>query len=156
MSVHLRNILGDATLFDLNFLYDLLKERAPEESISHKKMPSYTDHVTFVLDNNYYKYWALIEITQEVTYQKFIDIIKIPVGSVYLTNRNEIGIHIKKDYRGKGYGKAAIDNIKSLFKGPFYANVSPKNIESQEFFTKNGFELIQYTYILDTYSKEVT
>ena len=34
---------------DIRFLYNQLKERDPTINISHKKMPSYTEHSKFVL-----------------------------------------------------------------------------------------------------------
>ncbi|SVB98178.1 uncharacterized protein METZ01_LOCUS251032, partial [marine metagenome] len=33
---------------DYEFLYDLLLQRNPDANISHKKMPTYEEHVNFV------------------------------------------------------------------------------------------------------------
>ena len=38
---------------DLKFLYQHLKERDPKENISHQQMPTYTEHVKFVLSSPY-------------------------------------------------------------------------------------------------------
>ena len=37
--------LIDVNSTDFRFLYNLLKERNPNANISHKKMPTFTDHV---------------------------------------------------------------------------------------------------------------
>ena len=45
---------------DSKFLFELLKERDPRTNISHKKMPSYDEHVNFILSNPYV-IWYIIE-----------------------------------------------------------------------------------------------
>lgn len=122
---------------DLEFLYNLLLERDSRVNISHKKMPSYDEHIKFVLSKPYTK-WYIVNLEGK------------KVGSVYLSKQDEIGIFLKKDIQGKGLGKYALNILKK--KNPrkrFIANVNPKNKNSAKFFRQNGFKLIQHTYELE-------
>ncbi len=119
---------------DYRFLYDLLKERDPKANISHKKMPSFSEHVKFVSTKPYSK-WYIIERDHE------------KVGSIYLSKNDEIGIFVKKSFHRTGVGKIAINHL--IEKNPrnrYLANVSPKNKKSLEFFKNNSFNLIQHTF----------
>ena len=138
----LKKIIVDVNLklvtkSDFLFLFKLLKERNPSENISHKKMPTYKKHVKFI-SSKPYKKWYIIKYQNK------------KVGSIYLTDRNEIGIFIKKEFQVKNIGTKA---IKSLMKKDsrirYLANINPKNIKSIKFFKKNGFKLIQHTYELE-------
>ena len=44
---------------DFRFLYDLLKERTSSTNISHKKMPTYKEHVKFVNSKPYAKWYVI-------------------------------------------------------------------------------------------------
>ena len=70
---------------DLKFLFNHLKERDPREKISHKKMPTYDEHVKFVLSKPYSKWYIIFERNKKI-------------GSVYLTKADELGLHLKKEY----------------------------------------------------------
>ena len=127
---------------DIEFLYDLLENRDSRTNISHKKMPSFEQHVKFVSSKPYQKWYI---ITNN----------KIRVGSIYLSKQDEIGIFIEKKYQNKGIGKKAI--IELMKKNPkkrFLANVSPKNKKSMKFFKRNGFKLIQHTLELESITKK--
>ena len=118
-------------------LYELLRERTEQQSISHKKMPTYQEHCRFV-DSKPYKDWFLIEDHGEA------------VGAIYLTHQNEIGVFIFKKYQGKGYGPLAIHMLMCRFPGErFLANINPNNAASIKCFTQLGFKLIQQTYELE-------
>ncbi|MDC0041947.1 GNAT family N-acetyltransferase [Candidatus Nitrosopelagicus sp.] len=122
---------------DLRFLYNHLKERDPIAYISHKSMPSYKEHVKFVLSKPY-SYWYIIKIN------------KTKLGSIYLSKQNEIGIFLRKEFQGSGIGGYILEML--LKKHPrkrFLANISPKNKNSMKFFKKHRFNLIQYTYELE-------
>jgi len=126
---------------DYLFLYELLKERDPRVNISHKKMPSFAQHVKFVLSKPYAKWYVIVEDKKDV-------------GSVYLTKNNEIGIFIKKNIQGKGVGFRALKLL--MEKNPrnrYLANINPKNKRSIIFFKNNGFSLIQHTYELQNTSR---
>ncbi len=121
---------------DCEFLYDLLNERHPSANISHKKMPSFSQHVIFVLSKPYSK-WYVIEALQK------------NVGSIYLTENDEIGIFIKTDFHGKGIATCAMNQLmKKNPRSRYLANVNPKNKKSIKFFKNHEFNLIQYTYEL--------
>jgi len=121
---------------DYRFLYNLLKERDPKANISHKKMPTYDEHVAFV-SSKPYAYWYVIEYNGKKS------------GSIYLSKNNEIGIFLRKSLTGKNIGRVALELlIKKTNKLRYLANVNPKNKKSLEFFKNNGFTMIQYTFEL--------
>jgi RimJ/RimL family protein N-acetyltransferase len=121
---------------DVRFLYNQLKERDPITNISHKKMPTYTEHSKFVLSNPYSKWYIILHKNKKI-------------GNAYLTKTNEIGIFILKSIKIKGIGTIALEEIiKKNPRSRYLANVSPRNNKSSNFFKKNGFKLIQYTYEL--------
>lgn len=122
---------------DFRFLFNLLKEREPKANISHKKMPTYSEHVKFVKSRPYSKWYVIVKS-------------KIRIGSIYLSKNNEIGIFLKKSHHGKGFGNDALGLL--MEKNPrtrYLANVNPKNLASIKFFKNNGFKLIQYTFELE-------
>lgn len=129
--------LKDVTKNDYEFLFTMLKERDPRVNISHKTLPTYKEHIKFVKSKPYsHWYVILMEDTK--------------VGSIYLSKQNEIGIFIKKDFQGYSIGKNALQILmKKHPRKRFLANTSPKNTKSINFFKKNGFLLIQYTYQLE-------
>lgn len=118
-------------------LYALLSERTPEQSISHRRMPTLAQHRAFV-ESHPYQYWALVEVDGEV------------VGAVYLTRQDEIGISIYKAHRGKGFGPNAVRMLME-YMGPrnYLANINPLNEASARMFKKLGFSICQHTYRLD-------
>lgn len=120
-------------------LYLWLAQRTPEQSISHKTMPTWTQHRQFVLAKPY-KYWFLIETTDEPVTRL--------VGSIYITHKHEVGIHIDSADRGKGYGSQALAQLREVVPGPLLANINPENEPSIAFFTRHGARLIQHTYEL--------
>tara|TARA_B100000029_G_scaffold406922_1_gene407675 strand:+ start:2585 stop:3001 length:417 start_codon:yes stop_codon:yes gene_type:complete len=128
--------LKSVTKTDVRFLYNQLKERDSKINISHKRMPSYSEHTKFVLSKPYSKWYIIYYKNRKV-------------GNVYLSKMNEIGIFILKTIKVKGLGSLVLEQV--LKKNPkrrYLANVNPKNVKSAEFFKKNGFKLIQHTYEL--------
>lgn len=128
----------------LRTLYDLLGERTAEQSISHKKMPTWEEHTDFVWrsglrDTYRYESWCLVE-NDEGAY----------AGSIYLTERNEIGIHVFLKFRRRGYGEAACREIMASH-GPrrYRWNTNPQNAASIALAEKLGFKLAQHTYSLE-------
>ena len=94
---------------------NLLKERDPSTNISHKKMPTYDEHVKFVQSKPYSKWYIIFKSKQKV-------------GSIYLSKNNEIGIFLSKKFQGKNIGDFALNDL--IKKNPgerFLANVNPKN-----------------------------
>ena len=137
VDIKLKNITEE----DFKFLYDLLGERNPEVNISHKKMPTFEEHIKFILSKPY-KEWNVLLLG------------KNKIGSVYLSKQNEIGIFIKKEFQNKGLGKIVLDLIIEKNGNLRYlANVNPNNVNSINFFTNYGFKIIQHTYELDKNEK---
>jgi len=119
---------------DSKFLFDLLKERDSRANISHKKMPTYTEHIKFIKSKPYSKWYIIFKSKQKI-------------GSIYLSKNDEIGIFISRKFQGKNMGDFALDElIKKNPRKRFLANVNPKNKKSIKFFKKSGFDLIQHTY----------
>ena len=119
---------------DVKFLFDLLKERDPRANISHKKMPTYSQHTKFIKSKPYSKWYIILKSKQKI-------------GSIYLSKNDEIGIFLSKKFQGKNVGNFALNEL--MEKNPrkrFLANVNPKNKKSISFFKNNNFKLIQYTF----------
>ena len=130
MLVRLRNV----NQLDFRFLYNLLKKRNPNANISHKQIPTYSEHVKFIKSKPYTK-WNIIEYGKQ------------KIGSIYLSKNDEIGIFLKKQFQGKNLAQESLELFMKMNPRKRYlANFSPKNIGSQKFFKKNDFKLIQYTY----------
>ncbi len=110
---------------DCDFLYDLLKEKDPRANISHKMMPSFSK-------------WYVIEVSTN------------NIGSIYLTQNNEIGISIKNDFEAKEIISQIINLlIKKHPRSKYFVNVNPKNGKYIQFLKNHKFHLIQHTYQLD-------
>ncbi len=121
---------------DYQFLYDLLSMRNPKANISHKKMPTYLQHVKFIKSKPYSKWYVILNDKERI-------------GSIYLSKNNEIGVFLNKKIQSKGYGHQALKQI--IERNPrkqYLANINPNNKKSIEFFMRNQFKLIQYTYEL--------
>ena len=126
--------LKSVTNSDVKFLFDLLKERDPCANISHKKMPTYSQHTKFIKSKPYSKWYIILKSKQKI-------------GSIYLSKNDEIGIFLSKKFQGKNVGNFVLNEL--MKKNPrkrFLANVNPKNKKSISFFKNNNFKLIQYTF----------
>jgi len=121
----------------LDLLYELLSERTPAQSISHKEMPTFTQHEKFV-EGRPYAVWYFITLDEDTS---------SVLGHLYLTPDKEIGIAIFNSFQGQGIGSAALEELFRIHKGPFYANISPANRDSMDFFEKHKFTHIQNTYL---------
>ena len=126
--------LKPVTKNDALFLYELLKTKDPIANISHKKMPSYDEHVNFILSNPY-AIWYIIEYEGK------------KIGSVYLSKHDEIGIYLVDNSLYDKIGKSIIKLlIKNNPRKRYLAKVSPQNKKLQNFFVNNGFIGLEYTY----------
>ena len=117
-------------------LYNLLFERTKEQSISHKAMPSYEEHLRFIASKPYMA-WYLIEVNGAM------------VGAVYLSKQREIGISIFKQWQGQGFAWDAVTELMRRHPGRFLANINPANVASIGLFTNLNFKHIQNTYELE-------
>ena len=129
--------LTSVTKNDSLFLYNLLKERESNINISHKKMPTYAQHMKFIESKPYSK-WYIIKLSNK------------KIGSAYLSKQNEIGIFIIKNMHQQKLGTSVLNIlIKKNHRKRYLANINPKNKKSMGFFKKNGFKLVQYTFELE-------
>lgn len=141
-----------ANVEHLKVLYDLLAERTPEQSISHKKMPTWEEHLEFAeryrprgpLErwSDSYLGWYLVDPDANTPFL---------AGAVYLTVRAEIGVSIFKRSQQQGFGSAAIRLLMQRH-GPdhrYLANINPANDASRKMFEKLGFKTIQHTLALE-------
>lgn len=120
--------------FYSHFLFNLLAGRHWYQNISHKGMPTYDQHVEFIMSKPY-AVWYVISIDGRF------------VGSVYLSKQDEVGIFLIDGIHGQGIGGAALANLIALHPRQRYlANINPANTESIQFFAKYGFHLIQKTF----------
>jgi hypothetical protein len=126
---------------DHQFLFDLLKERKQYENISHKNFSTYKDHVKFVISKPYSRWYIIFQSFDRI-------------GSVYLTQINEIGIHVKNginiDYV---FNEVISDIIKKNPRKRYLINLNPKNYRLLKNLKKNNFKLIQHTYELTNFKK---
>lgn len=134
----------------VDLLWALMLTRSSKEdqhtNISHREMPTFEQHVQFVRSKPYYL-WFLIFAPGEG-----------PIGSINVTDRNEIGIVLDPQYRGKGYGREAVQHLLKIYPplpaipskrpGHFVANINPKNEASIRLFTSLGGVHISNTYRL--------
>ena len=137
----------------LEFLYELMKEREPEVNISHRAFPSFEQHRQYVTRRPY-RFWYLIERQAEGKEEP------VWIGFISATHANEIGIVIRKPFRGNGFGPMAIGQLMLGHKpnpaepgvrtGNWVANIAPANQHSQRTFAKLGFRKIQETFELLT------
>ena len=129
----------------VEFLFELLMERPAKANISHVQPPSYEQHERFVRSRPY-RDWFLI-VNEESYF----------VGSVYLTNQNEIGIAVHTQFQHRGYAIQALHMARKIPPLPgipgrrsssYVAHVAANNEESHALFTKAGGRLLSMTYVL--------
>lgn len=129
MNLTLRSVKKE----DYKFLYKLLKQRPKDECISHRKMPSYKEHVKYLR-----------------TFPFFLNIIILvdgkSVGNLYETDRHEIGIHVLPgyDYLVRNIVEALICQC-GRSKERIYFNINPKDKRFKSLLRKHC-RLIQHTY----------
>lgn len=127
-------------------LYDLLMERTPNQSISHR-YTSFDDHCRF-FDSRPYRIWNLVKAVGEEDF----------VGAMYISHQNEIGLFIFSRFQGRGYGREAVQQIlesyrpspgkKSIVSDSFILNVSVNNIGAQKFWESVGARPVQVSYTI--------
>jgi len=119
----------------LDVLYELLAERTPAQSISHREMPTLTQHKRFVESQPYAEWWFI------VSHHDYTNIF----GCIYVTVEREIGISVFNQWQGQGIGTEAMEILLRTHPGKFLANIAPGNQDSIDFFAKHGFTHIQNT-----------
>ena len=133
-------ILKDVKKSDCSFLYELLSERKLYVNISHKKNPTYANHVKFVMSKPYSKWYIIYYGKQKI-------------GSIYLTKQDEIGAHFKelpKQQKQNPEMDLWLHAVKMIVKknprNRYLVNINPKNTRMKNSLKNVGFKLIQHTY----------
>tara|TARA_A100001035_G_C27656791_1_gene441906 strand:- start:331 stop:753 length:423 start_codon:yes stop_codon:yes gene_type:complete len=124
----------------IEFLYCLLKNK--KFNISHEKLPSHEEHVKFVKDNPYRK-WFLISIKNLIS------------GSVYITYENHIGINLPSNNSEEYYQILKfifqkfnpLKEIKSIRNKHFMVNTVKENKNLINAINRHRMREIQRTYI---------
>jgi len=130
---------GDA----VHFLYQLLSERRPEVNISHKAMPSFTQHEAFCASRPYKGWWLIVNYAHSSGWHNNV---RNAVGACYITHMGEIGIQISCEHQRKGYARTALNTLIEMHKGQrLLANIAPGNEASRKLFEGFGFKHIQDT-----------
>lgn len=131
MEIKLLDVYTDYGSLRLTYekqLFGLLHEREPYQNISHKEMPSLEQHLEFVRSKPY-DCWYVIYSEGDF------------VGSIYLGKESNIGLFIRKKYKGQGIGKQALRELIKLHPRDHYlANIAPNNQASFVFFLNMGFK----------------
>ena len=125
----------------IEILYNLLKERV--HNISHKQLPSYDEHKSFIL-NHPYREWFLVK--NNSTYY----------GSIYVLDNNCIGINIdtdnmniiKKSINWVVSEIKPLPGIKSVRNKDFHININPNNKKMAKLLDNLNADLIEHTYII--------
>lgn len=121
-----------------NIPYQLLQEREPYQSISHRAMPTWEEHCAYVRSKPHLAWYA------------FKSSADFTAGCVYLSKHREIGIGVLHAHRGQGLAKEAVQAIMAKHPGRFLANVTLANSVSRQLFYSLGFRLLSQTYILES------
>ena len=100
-------------------------------------MPNYNQHVKFVKSKPYAFWYIVIENGERI-------------GSVYLTDLDEVGISFVKRKKGKGLEEEVLKIImKKHSRKRFFVNISTKNKKLELLVKKIGFKMIQKTYEIE-------
>ena len=126
----------------IDILYDLLASR--KHGISHRSMPSYAEHETFVR-NHPYRAWFLIRDGEH------------PIGTVYLQTDNSIGVHIAEERLADCLAPVLdwvltsfepLPAVKSVRAGGFSIHVAPDDKALIGALESRGLRVAQITYAL--------
>jgi len=129
--VELRVVSND----DLEFLYNMLKERDETMTIFHKTMPTFEEHVKFVMSKPYDAWYIILVDSRKI-------------GHIYINNfqdkhlKNQVGWWIKKEYQGVGFVIPAFTKLKQMHeRSKYVATINPKNKPAIYLIEKLGFKL---------------
>lgn len=122
-------------------LYQLLKKRTEQFSISHAAVPDYAQHVEFYRSKPY-RVWYIIEQDGQ------------SMGSAYITENNEIGVFVIDEAQELEQRvlqqlistHSPLPAIKSRRAGSFSLNVNPSNQRLIDSALALGGQHIQNTY----------
>ena len=121
--------LQEITENDAEFLYDMLKERDATINVTHKKLPTFVEHLEFIKSDTYDAWYIILVESKRV-------------GHIHIYNDDTIGWFIKKEFKGLGFVIPAFEELMRLHKRKKYlGRVNPKNYEAQNLLIKLNFVL---------------
>ena len=143
---------------DIEYLYELLKERDSSITITQTSLPTKTEHESFVQNQiesikgknkkikkmglDAYDGWYII--TSD----------KINLGSIWIEEDGNIGLQIEKKFQNMGIGVISFKKIQVIHhKKNYKTTVSTKNHDSIKFCEKMGFVLTEKNSDRNIYSK---
>lgn len=113
---------------DIEFLYEILKERDETVNVTHKKIPTFEEHKKFVNSKPYDAWYIILKDSRKV-------------GHINL-DHFEIGWFIKKEYQKFGFAVEAFRKLKQAHKRTkYFGKVNPKNEPARKLLEKLGFKL---------------
>ena len=123
----------------LDILFDLLKIR--KHTVSHLELPSYEDHINFV-KNHPYRKWYIIYLNNEY------------IGTFYLTFNNSIGLNLIEKYQNQDKSVLLyiikkfkpLKELKSVRPTCFYINIPINHDKLEETIKDIGGVITQKTY----------
>tara|TARA_Y100001968_G_scaffold325992_1_gene368245 strand:- start:1551 stop:1991 length:441 start_codon:yes stop_codon:yes gene_type:complete len=122
-----------------NFLFELLKNK--KFPISHQMMPTFEEHLNFIANHPYYK-WFLIILE------------KRKIGSIYINKDNSVSLQILDDRKYlaeliiKRFEESFLPQtpIKSLRASNFFFNLHPDDKFMKKVLHNNGYHLSQVSF----------
>jgi hypothetical protein len=123
---------------DFGWLYALMAHRDPRANISHSWLPTWEDHCAYWKDKR--DRWEC-RIVSTAKGER--------IGYYYVTDKDEIGVHVNECARLNGYDAAILKYIVSTHAGKrLLANVAPNNPWGGVL-EDNGLTELQTTYVRD-------
>jgi len=122
-------------------LFELLSQR--NHSVSHRDMPSRSDHEEFV-QKNPYRVWYLVKYKE------------CYIGTVYLTYENHVGISLPSACYSKfpdvlawiAQSHQPLVGIKSVRPSCYQINIPIGDVGLTDVLAKLGYKQVQVTYLL--------
>jgi len=141
-------ILSEVTADDIDFLYELLKERKHFQEIygnDVELIPPFEQHERFVRnyleknEQNVYEAWYIISILKDNKLEK--------VGSIPLKKDGEWGYQLLKKYHNRGIGQTAAKKLFNLHSSKkFWGKCKANNKRAIHLLEKLGFELTELIF----------
>jgi RimJ/RimL family protein N-acetyltransferase len=140
-------ILSEVKYQNIDFLYELLKERkSMKKEYGDNKISTFNEHKKFVKnfiennEKNNYDAWYIISLLENDKELK-------NVGAIPLKKDGEWGYQILKKYHNKGIGQIAAKNLFELHpKKQFWGRCQAGNDRARHLLEKLGFELTELTF----------
>ena len=133
----------DRTFEHISHLYELLEYRG--QNISHKTLPTFTEHKRFVLEHPYKTWWLLFSPTTDEL-----------IGSIYIGKDNSVGLNLKFEkisfsatYLFEELGRLVKPNEprKSIVSNQYFINASPRDFRLKNWLSDSEFYLNQVSFV---------